>query len=215
MDKLISISGYLLTFAYLGFGIIICFCGYKLFKMSVTVAGVIVGHWAGSLLMSLLEKYAGLDPEGIPSLVVPLIFAVVFGILAFSFYQKAFIVVVAAIVTRLMISSADFAGLTKDMGMNIKIVVYIACIVVGVIIGVGCFLIQKGAIILATALGGATLIRFAVVPYIMKLTGFVDFLTQFAIKVSEAKIKPVTAVGGLIVIGFGIAGLIFQLKHNE
>ncbi len=215
MDSVINISGYLLTFGLLGFGIVICFCGYKLFKLSVTVAGVIVGYWAGSFITGLLEKHAGLDPKGIPALIIPLIFAAVFGVLAFSFYQKAFTVVVAALVTRLMISSADYAGLTKNVDLKIKAIIFFACVVVGVIIGVGCYLIQKGAIVFATAFGGATLIRFAVIPYIMKLTGFVDFLTNLAIKVSESNIKPIGAVGGLLVLGFGIAGMIFQFKHNE
>ena len=215
MDNLVTLAGHIVTLLYIAFGVIICFWGYKLFKLSVTVAGVLVGYWTGSLVMLLLARYGGFAQTGAGVYIIPLVFALVFGALAFAFYQKAFIVVVAAILTKILIGSAQLAGFLEDTDFKIRLVVYGLCIMVAVIVAVGCFLIQKGAIMFVTAFGGAALIWMAVVKYVFRLTGFVDFFTNLLKKIFDTDIKPSGAIGGLLILGFGIAGFIVQLKHGD
>ena len=210
-----TISGYTLTLAMIAFGIIICFFGFKLFKLSVTVAGVIVGYWTGSFVIDFLGDHMGLDPESIARLVVPIIFAILFGVLAFSFYEKAFIVVVAALVTRLLFTTTQKTDFIPVSEFKVRLVVFAVCLVVGVIIGVACYLMQKTAIIFLSAVGGATLIKVALVPYILRLTSFCSLIAQLLTKIFATDIKPYGAIGGILILSFSIAGLIVQIRREQ
>lgn len=215
MGNLTSVSGYALGVAFLVFGIIICFSGYRLFKMSVTVAGAVIGFTGGKNIMELITKAADLDPNNAGKTIVPIVLAIVCGVLAFSFYRKAFIFVVASMVTKFAFGCFKESEFTKDFTFKQEIVLLLICMVVGLAIGFACFLIQKGAIIFMSAIGGATLIKAALIKYVLMIPFVTDAATKLTSDLFKSSITPVNAVSGLLVLMFGIAGMIVQVKKRS
>jgi len=214
MNSLSYISGYALTLGFLIFGFLICFWGYKLFKLSVTVAGVILGFMTGRFILELLLQYAGYVPPKAVSIVIPLLFALVLGVLAFSFYRKAFIFVVAAVVARALYLSIAQTSFSQKTGTFEDLIVMVICGIVGIAAGIGCFLIQKGAIIVMSGFGGASLIKAAVLPYLTGLSFVTEAATFITEKLFAAHMTPSYATGGLIILIFTIAGIIVQAKQK-
>ena len=209
-----NLTGYLTSAVLLVLGIIICFRGYRLFKFSVTVAGAILGYQAGTIMINLINRAGGLDTRGVAKTVVPLALAVICGALAFSFYRKAFIFVVAAMVTRIMYRAMKSASFAKNFDAKQTIIVLAISVVVGIAIGMACFLIQKGAIIFVSGFGGASLIESALLKYILMVPFISDAASRFTTKIFSSNITPVNAISGLLVLSFGIAGIIVQTKKR-
>ena len=209
-----SITGLVVPIIIIILGAVICFSGYKLFRFSITVAGVITGYLGGKFLLSILEEVSGKSLAYVVELVIPFVFAVVLGALAFSFYKKAFIFVVAVVTTKLLYSSVGASSLSESFNTKENLIVLGISFVIGIAFGIACFLIQKGAIIFVSGMSGAWLITYAALPFLQKLS-FVTKAATFATeKLFNSKIDGTFAVSGLLILILGITGIVVQTKRG-
>ncbi|MBO7453147.1 MAG: DUF4203 domain-containing protein [Clostridiales bacterium] len=195
-------------------GAVICFSGYRLFRFSITVAGVVTGYMGGKFLLSILEEITEKSLAHVVELAIPIVFAVVLGALAFSFYRKAFIFVVAVVTTKFLYSSVNASSLSESFKAKENLIVLGISFVIGIAFGIACFLIQKGAIIFVSGMGGAWLISSAALPFLQKIS-FVENAAVFATeKLFNSSIDGVFAISGLLILILGITGIVVQTKRG-
>ena len=73
-------------------GVLMCFEGYKLFRLSLGIAGGVAGFILGKIIISMTSNM-GMSWNYISKSVVLLLFTVGLGILAFTLYMKALIAI--------------------------------------------------------------------------------------------------------------------------
>ena len=131
------------------FGLVLCFAGYRLFLILLPIWGFFFGFALGAQSIQALFGEAFLAT--ITSWVVGFIVAAVFAILAYLFY------IFAVAIISFSLGYAATVGLLMAIGMQWGLIVWLAAVVVGVVLGVVVlrFNIQKLVIEFATAFLGA------------------------------------------------------------
>jgi len=131
------------------FGMILCFAGYRLFLVLLPIWGFFFGFGLGAQSIQALFGDAFLAT--ITSWVVGFIVAAVFAVLAYLFY------VFAVALISFSLGYAATVGVLTAIGLQWGLIVWLAAVVVGVVLGfvVLRFNIQKLVIEFATAFLGA------------------------------------------------------------
>ena len=197
------------------FGLIMCFSGFRLFKFSITVAGIVIGYGAGTYILSVLSDVTKTTLPLWALLAIPFVFAGVFGALAFSFYKKAFIFVVAVFVARSVYVFVKDTAVVPIHAIKDTLIVMGISIVIGIAVGFAAFLVQKGAIIVFTAFGGAYLISSQLSSYAGKIGAILDTSTKVTDKLFKTDVKPLWAFSGLLILILGVAGIVTQAKKKS
>lgn len=215
MESLVITMDYFVDFVMLVCGIILCFWGYKAFKASITIAGIVIGYQVGSFLIRWIEIYmrSKID-EPIP-IVVRIAFAFVFGLLAFTYYKKTIVCAVAYFVSKFLYTMvlnnmANKVAETKD-----KIICFGICLVIGVALGFLALYFQRWAIIIASAFGGSNLLATVIVKYVYDVELIKNGAGFVVEKLFKTSINATTALSGLLIIILCVVGIVFQSKNSK
>lgn len=182
-------------------GFLLCFNGYKILRLSLTLVGAVVGFFLAGFILSKIPAQMNDTVQW----AVRGVFAIGLGAAAFGLYEKAVFFVGAA-------GGAFFTWSlypSDSTGINKWIIIILAALVSGLAVK----FINEWALKLFTGLFGARLLAFALAGLVSKIdflsTG-VSSLTVILFKTSE--IPPTVAVSGLALVTFGIWGFVHQLK---
>jgi hypothetical protein len=177
-------------------GLFICFGGYRLFLILLPIWGFFFGFVLGAQTLQVIFGDAFLAT--ITSWVVGFVVGAIFGVLAYLFYAVAVALVAGAL------GFALGAGFMNLIGVDWGFLVWVVGIVVAIaaVVVTFYFNLQKYAIIVATAVGGAGLcvgILFAGLSG-MALAKFLDNPIRVILEN-----KPLLAILFLVVAAAGIA----------
>ena len=186
------------------FGLVLAFAGYRLFLILLPIWGFFFGFGLGAqAIMALSPNDAFLAT--VTSWVVGFIVAAVFAILAYLFY------IFAVALVSFSLGYAATVGLLTAIGMQWGLIVWLAAVVVGVVLGfvVLRFNIQKLVIEFATAFLGAG----AIVGVFLALFGGLPSseLVQNPVAVA-LKNSPFWMI---VFIILGIVAFVVQYMHNR
>ncbi len=215
MGDITDIYSYSVDIVLAVLGLIMCFGGYKLFKFSVTCAGAVIGYFIGKGIIGIIVDVLR---SGLPYwayMVIPVVFAIVFAVLAFSFYKRAFIFTVAAFVGRWVFTFVKDMALIDITGFKDTIVLIAISAVIGLAMGFAAYLIQRGAIIFFTSFIGSFMVSAAVAGYVSKFKPIMDGSAFLAEKVFKTPIESVKAFSGLLILILGVAGCITQARQKK
>ena len=116
-------------------GVLMCFEGYKLFRLSLGIAGGVAGFILGKIIISMTSNM-GMSWNYISKSVVLLLFTVGLGILAFTLYMKALIAITTIVCAFWFYDDFSFL-FAKIEGNGLRFLsTYGVGLVVGAIIGI-------------------------------------------------------------------------------
>ena len=194
------------TLIALFLGLVICFAGYRLFLMLLPLWGFFFGFALGAQSLQLLFGDGFLST--VTSWVVGFGVGALFAVLSYLFYAFAVAVVAGSL------GYALGAGFMLLLNVDIGWLVWLVGIAVAVVVIIATFYfnLQKYAIIIATALGGAGLIVGTLMfGYIgMTLAKFFENPIRFALNDS-----PLWTIFFLVMAGLGIAAQIYSSRAFE
>ena len=194
------------TLIALFLGLVICFAGYRLFLMLLPLWGFFFGFALGAQSLQLLFGDGFLST--VTSWVVGFGIGALFAVLSYLFYAFAVAVVAGSL------GYALGAGFMQLINVDIGWLVWLVGIAVAVVVIIATFYfnLQKYAIIIATAIGGAGLIVGTLMfGYIgMTLAKFFENPIRFALNDS-----PLWTIFFLVMAGLGIAAQIYSSRAFE
>ena len=194
------------TLIALFLGLIVAFAGYRLFLTLLPIWGFFFGFALGAQSLQLLFGVGFLAT--VTSWVVGFFVGAIFAVLSYLFFAFAVAVMAGSLGYAL---GAGFMGL---IGVDWNWLVWLVGIVVAVIVIIATFWfsLQKYAIIVATAVGGAgTIVGTLMFGYIgMTLAKFVENPIRFALNDS-----PLWTIVFLVLVVLGIAAQIYSTRSFE
>ena len=202
-----------LTIVTIAAGCLVCFAGYKFFRLSLALIGAALGFAAGVLLVNYIAS-SGTPLPDIARLIIIGVFTVGFGAGAFALYMKALILVTTLACGYWFYT--DYSGmLPEDLAAN-KLVLLAVGLAAGALLGVLVYFAQKWSISLLTAILGARILSSVLSPLLWS-----SFLSG-----AEARSFEETVLGGnftgdyvltasLVTVALAGAGLAVQLKTSR
>lgn len=196
-------------------GCLMCFEGYKLFRLSLGIAGGVAGFVLGKLLIGLTANN-GFPWSTTGKFVVLALFAIGCGILAFKLYMKALIAITTIVCAfwfyddfRFLFSKIDHSGARF-------VLTCLSGLVVGAVIGVVVYYAQKWTISLLTAFIGARVISGVLAPVLWSgiLSGDYAGIIEHQILGGDVEIN-YTLIRVLVLAIFCTAGFLIQLKTSK
>ena len=202
-----------MTIVTIAAGCLVCFAGYKFFRLSLALIGAALGFAAGVLLVNYIAS-SGTPLPDIARLIIIGVFTVGFGAGAFALYMKALILVTTLACGYWFYT--DYSGmLPEDLAAN-KLVLLAVGLAAGALLGVLVYFAQKWSISLLTAILGARILSSVLSPLLWS-----SFLSG-----AEARSFEETVLGGnftgdyvltasLVTVALAGAGLAVQLKTSR
>ena len=194
------------TLIALFLGLVVTFAGYRLFLTLLPIWGFFFGFALGAQSLQLLFGEAFLAT--VTSWVVGFFVGAIFAVLSYLFFAFAVAVMAGSLGYAL---GAGFMGL---IGVDWNWLVWLVGVVVAVIVIIATFWfgLQRYAIIVATAVGGAgTIVGTLMFGYIgMTLAKFVDNPIRFALND-----KPLWTIVFLVLVVLGIIAQIYSTRGFE
>ena len=196
-------------------GCLMCFNGYKLFRLSLAIAGGVAGFVLGKLIIELTGN-AGITWNSTGTMIFLAVFAVGCGILAFKLYMKALIAITTIVCAFWFYDDFNFLfNKIENAGMRI-ILTCLSGLVVGAIIGVIVYYAQKWTISLFTAFVGGKIISAVFAPILW--SGL--FSGEYAGIIEKQLLGPevelnYTLIRLLVLVAFCAAGFVVQLKTSK
>ena len=203
----------ILTIVTIAAGCLVCFAGYKFFRLSLALVGTALGFVAGVLIV----RYLGVSGVEIPELAAIIIYAVLavgFGVGAFALYMKALILVTTLACGYWFYN--DYNGILPEDVAGNKIVLLVVGLAAGALLGVLVYFAQKWTISLLTALLGARLLSSVLSPLLWS-----GFLSGAAARSFEETVLGGNFTGdyvltaSLVTVALAGAGLAIQLKTSR
>ena len=203
----------ILTIVTLAAGCIVCFAGYKFFRLSLALVGAALGFAAGSLIVGYLTSSGAAIPD-IARLIIIGVFTVGFGVGAFALYMKALILVSTLACGYWFYT--DYSGmLPEDLVAN-RLVLLGVGLAAGALLGILVYYAQKWSISLLTALLGARILSSVLSPLLWS-----NFLSGAAAGSFEQTVLGGNFTGdyvltaSLVTVALAGAGLAIQLKTSR
>lgn len=196
-------------------GIIVCFFGYKAFKASITIGGAVIGYQFGNFIATFIGNYRGevLSPNVI--LVLEIVFALLYALLAFKFYKRSIVLIVAFFVGQFIFNFV-MSGMNNKINTTKDTLILIGiCAVIGIAIGILSIYVQKWIVIAVSSIGGAKLLSIVLSKY---LIGFKAVNTVAGFIVSKnfgVTLSELSALTGLLTIVLAVLGLVIQSKNSK
>ncbi len=193
-------------------GCLMCFEGYKMFRLSLGIAGGVAGFILARLFIDMTTNM-GMSWNNIGRGVVIILFTLGLGILAFTLYMRALIAITTIVCAFWFYDDFSFLFASIENSGLRFVLTYGAGLIVGAIIGIIVYYAQKWTISLFTAFIGARIISGALSPVLWSvlLSGDEAQNIQQQILGSDVLITyPLVRL--LVVVAFCTAGFIIQLK---
>lgn len=196
-------------------GTLMCFEGYKLFRLSLGIAGGVAGFILGRLLISMTNNM-GMSWNMVGKTVVLLIFTLGLAILAFTLYMKALITITTIVCAFWFYDDFSFLfAKIQNTGLRF-LVTYGVGLVVGAIIGIIVYYAQKWTISLFTSYVGAKVISAVLAPIIWSAVSSGEYTGILEQRVlGEDIAMSYTLIRVLVLVAFCAAGFAIQLKTSR
>lgn len=196
-------------------GCLMCFEGYKLFRLSLGIAGGVAGFVLGKLLIGLTANN-GFPWSATGKFVVLALFAIGCGILAFKLYMKALIAITTIVCAFWFYDDFGFLFSKIDHSGARFVLTCVSGLAVGAIIGVVVYYAQKWTISLLTAFIGARVISGVLAPVLWSgiLSGDYAGIIEHQILGGEVEIN-YTLIRVLVLAVFCTAGFLIQLRTSK
>ena len=196
-------------------GCLMCFEGYKLFRLSLGIAGGVAGYALATLIIELTTA-TGIAWSDVGKLIMLAAFTIGCGILAFSLYMKALIAITTIVCAFLFYDDLKylFAGIV-NIGLR-TVLTYVAGLAAGALIGVIVYYAQKWTISLFTAFIGARIISGVLSPILWAgvLSGeYAETVSQQVLGSEIGLSYPLVRIVGLV--AFCAAGFVLQIKTSK
>ena len=196
-------------------GALVCFEGYKLFRLSLGIAGGVAGFLLGRTVIDFTGDM-GISWNPVWKIAVLLLFTIGLGILAFVLYLKALITITTIVIAFWFYD--DFSFLFEKISNNVLriIVTFGAGLIAGALIGVIVYFAQKWTISLFTAFAGARVLSGVLAPIIW--SGFLsgEYAGIIEQRVLGADVGfDYTLLRILLLVAFCAAGFAIQLKTSK
>lgn len=216
MGQFFQMCGGIINLAALVIGLILCFRGYRFFRLSISFLAAILGNMLADYFIGLFESFAGTKIDAIVTLIVHIVFAVGFFIMGYKLWKKAVFFVSAALVALSSLRLASGHTFKPDSFFNNRIILLISCIAVGIVAGFLVCAVEKWAIVILTAIYGAYLASSA----IASIGFFFDRVSQAATELANkifasGNISAQSAVTGILLLILSVAGFCVQAKHSD
>ena len=194
-------------------GAIICFNGYKIFRLCLAVLGGMLGYLLGDFVCNLaqgqgqqLSLLARLLILGIPTIAL--------AIASFALYMKALIGLTALFCA--FVVYKDYGSLFPGKGPAKVLMPLIVGFIAGLILGVVVYFAQKWTICLFTAFIGARVIASATAPALWGVLKDNQYALYFQDTLLGTRITETPALTAcFIIVAFTAAGLVVQLKTSK
>lgn len=208
--------GGIINLAALIIGLILCFRGYRFFRLSISFLAAILGNMLADYFIGLFESFAGTEIDAIITLIVHAVFAVGFFILGYNLWKKAVFFVSAALVALSSLRLVSGHTFKPDSYFNNKFILIASCIVVGLVAGFLVCAVEKWAIVILTAIYGAYLASSA----LANIGLFFDWVSQAATEITNkifasGNISAQSALAGILLLILSVAGFCVQAKHSD
>ncbi|MBO4450633.1 MAG: hypothetical protein J5777_08595 [Clostridiales bacterium] len=194
-------------------GMILCFNGYKLFRLCLAVAGGILGYAGGTLVCNFIEAQ-GSTLSLIAKVLITLIPAIILAITAFALYMKALIGVTALFCAYFVYT--DYGVLFPGVGASKALLALLAGFVIGLVMGAVVYFAQKWTICFFTAFVGARVIALASANYIWNLFRGNLYALYIQDSLLGTRVTDTPALTAcFIIVAFTAAGFVVQLKSSK
>ncbi|MBO4459806.1 MAG: hypothetical protein J5778_04025 [Clostridiales bacterium] len=193
-------------------GILICFNGYRFFRLSMTLLGAFIGFVAGRYARSALEPTI----VGIPfaGYIIIALCIILFAVLSGVFCKKACIAITCLFFCWWIYT--DYSQYFK-----VPFVAAIIGVVIGLIAGILLWGARRTIVALVTCLAGAKIIGSVVTPYFMGVistpqgTMAANGIADFIFGVKSVTTPSESIVAGVVMIIFAVAGFLAQMKSSK
>ena len=196
-------------------GALMCFEGYKLFRLSLGIAGGVAGFILGRLLISVTNNM-GMSWNYMGKTILLVLFTVGLGILAFTLYMKALITITTIVCAFWFYDDFSFLFAKIENNGVRFLVTYGVGLVVGAIIGIIVYYAQKWTISLFTSYVGAKVISGVLAPIIWAGVSSGEYQGIIEQKILGADVGlNYTLIRVLLLVAFCAAGFAIQLKTSR
>ena len=195
-------------------GCLMCFEGYKLFRLSLGIAGGVAGFVLAKLLIELTGSW--INWSGTAKIIVLAVFTIVCGVLAFTLYMKALIAITTIICAFWFYDDFQFLFSGIENSVLRVVLTYVVGFFAGMLIGVIVYYAQKWTISLLTSFVGARLISGVLAPVIWSgvFSGQYAGIIERQVIGSGVEVN-FSLIRLLLVVAFCVAGFIIQLKTKK
>ena len=196
-------------------GCLMCFNGYKLFRLSLGIAGAVAGFTIGRFLINMTGDM-GIAWSDIARIIFLAVFTIGLGLLAFKLYMKALIAVTTIVCAFWFYDDFNFI-FERVTNSALRIVLTVGSgIIAGALIGIIVYYAQKWTISLFTAFVGARVIAEVLAPILW--SGI--FSGEYAGIIEKRVLGPdlgltYSLVRLLVLVAFCAAGFVIQLKTSK
>lgn len=210
MELLITLPAIVL----LVIGLVVCFFGYRFFRLSLALIGGGIGFFLSEFLFDKYAVVFSLENSDIAHLIFILVFTIGLGSAAFAMYMKA-----AMLVTIVGTGYWVYSGYRIYSGQtDIKtaVITWLIGLGIGFILGFAVKSIQRWAVILFTAVGGSQITSALAAPFMISN----DTLKNIVIKIAEVIFpgltgNPEVILSGILLIMLFTAGVIVQSQGKK
>ena len=196
-------------------GSLMCFEGYKLFRLSLGIAGGVAGFILGRLIITITASM-GMSWNATGKTIFLAAITVGLGILAFTLYMKALIAITTIVCAFWFYD--DFSFLFSKVENNgLKFLcTYGAGLIAGALIGIIVYSAQKWTISLFTSYVGARIISAVLAPIIWAGVSSSEYKGIFEQRVLGEEIAmSFTLIRVVVLVAFCAAGFAIQLKTSR
>ncbi|MCR5327322.1 MAG: hypothetical protein K6E12_00500 [Saccharofermentans sp.] len=195
-------------------GCLMCFEGYKLFRLSLGIAGGVAGFVLAKLLIELTGSW--INWSGTAKIIVLAVFTIVCGVLAFTLYMKALIAITTIVCAFWFYDDFQFLFSGIENSVLRVVLTYVVGFFAGMLIGVIVYYAQKWTISLLTSFVGARLISGVLAPVIWSgvFSGQYAGIIERQVIGSGVEVN-FSLIRLLLVVAFCVAGFIIQLKTQK
>lgn len=192
-----------------------CFVGYRLFRLSLGIAGGVAGFVLGRFLIAWTGDL-GIEWSNPAKIIFLAVLTLGLGILAFKLYMKALVAVTTIVCAFWFYDDFNFL-FERITNSALRIVLTIAAgLIVGALIGIIVYYAQKWTISLFTSFVGARVISSVLAPLLWSSIASVEYAgiieqrflgTDLGLSYSLVRV--------LILVAFCAAGFVIQLKTSK
>lgn len=194
-------------------GAIICFNGYKLFRLCLAVLGGMLGYVLGNFVCSFAQGQG--QPMSLTArLLITGIPTIALAIASFALYMKALIALTALFCAYFVYT--DYGSLFPGKGPMKALMPLLAGFIAGLLLGVIVYFAQKWTICFFTAFVGARIIASATAPFLWGLLRENQYALYFQDTLLGTRVTDTPALTAcFIIVAFTAAGLVVQLKSSK
>ena len=194
-------------------GSILCFNGYKLFRLCLAVVGGILGYVFGMFICSFIEGQGSALPE-LVKILITFVPALALAAASFALYMKALIGLTALFCAYFVYT--DYGNLFPGRGPGKALMPLLTGFILGLILGVVVYFAQKWTICFFSAFVGARVIALVSAPYLWAFLRSNPYSLYIQDSLLGARISETPALTAcFIIVAFTAAGFVVQLKSSK